>query len=450
MASVIYSVFLFYGLFAFVGALLLFIMFKGSKPVYVTSWLISSVLVGIAASLMVLRDVVPEFISYTFAHGLNIASYIYVYACCLSLLGIDMRLRRIAVWAFIASVTFLIALAAVGDRFGLAYQPAVVALSGAAFNFFTSLLVLKFYRQRQTNLVCMLLTAFMLCAVVWSSRFLMVVFYGVGFAFEGGIINAVTFTLLLVLSIARYMCFVVVVISIEEQKKEDLIAANHSMKLALADQKVEQTELHFLASLTALAKARDNETGNHIIRTQQYVRALAQRLHAMGHYTDILSEESIDILVRAAPLHDIGKIGIPDVILLKNGLLSSDEWTIMKTHALIGESVLDVLELERDGRSSVIAKAIKIAGGHHEKWDGTGYPRGLAGDTIPLEARIMSLADMYDALLSERPYKKAWSHDKAVVEIISKRHTQFDPVIVDAFVYEQDAFKVIAQKYRDN
>jgi HD-GYP domain-containing protein (c-di-GMP phosphodiesterase class II) len=122
----------------------------------------------------------------------------------------------------------------------------------------------------------------------------------------------------------------------------------------------------------------------------------------------------------------------------------------MKTHALIGESVLDVLELERDGASDVIAKAIKIAGGHHEKWDGTGYPRGLAGHAIPLEARIMSLADMYDALLSERPYKKAWSHDEAVVEIISKRNLQFDPLIVDAFVYEQDAFNVIAQKYRDS
>jgi HD-GYP domain-containing protein (c-di-GMP phosphodiesterase class II) len=449
-ASIIYSIFLFYGLFAFAGALLLFIQFKGSKPAYVTTWLISSVLVGIATSLAALRDVVPEVISFEFAHGLNIASYIYVYASCLSLLGRDIRLRRIAVWAFIASVAFLIVLAMVNDRFGLAFQPAVVALGGMALNFFSSWLVLKLYRQRQTNLVRLLLAAFMLSAVVWSSRFLMVVFYGVGFAFEGGIINAVTFTLLLVLGITRYMCFIGVVTSIEVQKKEELIAENHFIKLALAHKKVEQTESHFLASLNALAKARDNETGNHIIRTQQYVRALAQRLYAMGHYIDCLSEKSIDVLVRAAPLHDIGKIGIPDAILLKEGSLSVDEWTIMKTHALIGESVLDVLGLERDKTSDVIDKAIKIAGGHHEKWDGTGYPRGLAGEAIPLEARIMSLADMYDALMSERPYKKAWSHDEAVVEIISKRHTQFDPLIVDAFVYEQEAFKGIAQKYRDS
>lgn len=437
-------------MFAFAGALLLFIQFKGDQPTYVTNWVISSVLLGLATVLFALKDALPVFIPFELANGLNIASYIYVYASCLGLLGTDMRFRWIAVWALLVGSLFMIALMVIRVRFDVAFQPAVVALGGMAFNFITSLLVLKFYRQRQTNLIFVLMAVLMLSAVVWGMRLVTILFYGVGFASDGGIANAVTFTLLLVLGITRYMCFVGVVTSIEVQKKEELIAENHFIKLALAQKKIEQTEAYFLASLNALAKARDNETGNHIIRTQEYVRSLAQRLRALGHYTDSLSEQSIDVLVRAAPLHDIGKIGIPDAILLKNGPLSSDEWTVMKTHALIGESVLDVLELERDGASDVIAKAIKIAGGHHEKWDGTGYPRGLAGDAIPLEARIMSLADMYDALMSERPYKKAWSHDEAVVEIISKRNLQFDPLIVDAFVYEQDAFNVIAQKYRDS
>lgn len=437
-------------MFAFAGGLLLFIQFKGAKQGYVTSWVVGSVLLGIATVLLALKDALPIFIAYELANGLNIASYVYVYASCLSLLGTDVRLRRIAVWAFIFGLAFVITLMVVRAHFDLAFQPAVVALGGMAFNFAISLLVLKFYRQRQNLLVGVLVVVLMLSTLVWGVRVVTILFYGVGFASDGGIVNAATFTLLLVLGITRYMCFVGVVSSIEGQKKEELIAENHFIKLALAHKKVEQTEAHFLASLNALAKARDNETGNHIIRTQEYVRLLAQRLQALGHYTDSLSEQSIDVLVRAAPLHDIGKIGIPDAILLKNGPLSGDEWTVMKTHALIGESVLDVLELERDGNSSVIAKAIKIAGGHHEKWDGTGYPRGLVGDTIPLEARIMSLADMYDALMSERPYKKAWSHDEAVVEIISKRNIQFDPLIVDAFVYEQEAFNAIAQKYRDS
>jgi HD-GYP domain-containing protein (c-di-GMP phosphodiesterase class II) len=437
-------------MFAFAGALLLFIQFKGDKLTYVTNWVISSVLLGLATVLFALKDVLPRFIPFELANGLNIASYIYVYASCLSLLGTDMRSRWVAVWAAILGVAFTITLMVVRVRFDVAVQPAIVALGGMAFNFVTSLLVLKFYRQRQNNLVWVLVAVLMSSAFLWAVRFVTILFYGVGFALEGGIVNAVTFGILLVLGITRYMCFIGVVTSIEAQKKEELIAENHFIKLALAHKKVEQTETHFLASLNALAKARDNETGNHIIRTQEYVRLLAQRLQALGHYTDSLSEQSIDVLVRAAPLHDLGKIGIPDAILLKNGPLSSDEWTVMKTHALIGESVLDVLELERDGASDVIAKAIKIAGGHHEKWDGTGYPRGLAGDAIPLEARIMSLADMYDALMSERPYKKAWSHDEAVVEIISKRNLQFDPLIVDAFVYEQEAFNAIAQKYRDS
>lgn len=449
-ASVLYSLFLFFGMFAFAGALLLFIQFKGDKPTYVTSWVISSILLGSATVLVALKDALPAFVPFELANGLNIASYVYVYASCLGLLGTDIRFRWIAVWAFLAGFLFTIALMVVRVRFDLAFQPAVVALGGLVFNFVTSLLALKFYRQRQTNLDGVLVAVLMLSAFVWAVRLVTILFYGVGFALDGGFANAVTFSLLLVLSITRYMCFIGVVTSIETQKKEELIAENHFIKLALAHKKVEQTEAHFLASLNALAKARDNETGNHIIRTQEYVRLLAQRLQALGHYTDSLSEQSIDVLVRAAPLHDIGKIGIPDAILLKNGPLSGDEWTVMKTHALIGESVLDVLELERDGNSSVIAKAIKIAGGHHEKWDGTGYPRALAGETIPLEARIMSLADMYDALMSERPYKKVWSHDEAAVEIISKRNSQFDPLIVDAFVYEQDAFNVIAQKYRDS
>lgn len=435
---------------AFAGALLLFIQFKGAKQGYVTSWVVGSVLLGIATVLLALKDALPIFIAYELANGLNIASYVYVYASCLSLCGTDVRLRRIAVLAFIFGLAFVIALMVIRTHFDLAFQPAVVALGGMAFNFVISLLVLKFYRQRKTQLVGVLVVVLMSSAFVWGVRLVTILFYGVGFASDGGIVNAVTFTLLLLLGITRFMCFVGVVTSIEVQKKEELIAENHFIKLALAHKKVEQTEAHFLASLNALAKARDNETGNHIIRTQEYVRALAQRLQTLGHYTDSLSKDSIDVLVRAAPLHDLGKIGIPDAILLKNGPLSSDEWTVMKTHALIGESVLDVLELERDGNSSVIAKAIKIAGGHHEKWDGTGYPRGLAGDAIPLEARIMSLADMFDALLSERPYKKAWSHDEAVVEIISKRNIQFDPLIVDAFIYEQEAFNAIAQKYRDS
>jgi response regulator RpfG family c-di-GMP phosphodiesterase len=147
---------------------------------------------------------------------------------------------------------------------------------------------------------------------------------------------------------------------------------------------------------------------------------------------------------------ELDAMAIPDNILLKNGSLTEAEWVVMKTHTTIGETVFDAEGVSRDDDADLVDIAIKIAGGHHEKWDGSGYPRGLVGQAIPLEARIMSLADMYDALVSKRVYKKAWTHEEAMQEIVSKREIQFDPLIVDAFLAEQNAFREIAHQYRDH
>ncbi|MBU3593703.1 HD domain-containing protein [Polynucleobacter sp. 71A-WALBACH] len=211
------------------------------------------------------------------------------------------------------------------------------------------------------------------------------------------------------------------------------------------------SELKMLSSLNALALARDNETGAHIVRTQEYVKCLARRLRSQGDYEEALSDEDINLMHKAAPLHDIGKVGIPDGILYKKGALTSEEWGVMKTHAYIGENILTSAKAQLPdivGRD-VIDVAIEIAAAHHEQWDGGGYPRGLKGAEIPLSARIMALADMYDALISERVYKSGWSHDEAVAEILRKRGTHFDPVVVEAFATERDRFQAIAQRHRD-
>jgi len=210
-----------------------------------------------------------------------------------------------------------------------------------------------------------------------------------------------------------------------------------------------QTEDQMLASLNALSLVRDNETGNHVIRTQHYVKAIATRLFAMGKYPDQINEHKIDLLFRAAPLHDIGKVGIPDSILQNPRKLDADEWATMKTHTTIGESVLSAANLQYQNKKTIIGTAIKIAGGHHEHWDGSGYPRGLVGGAIPVAARIMAIADVYDALVSKRVYKKQWTHEQAVQEVISMRGTKFDPVIVDAFIAEQNSILEIAQQHRD-
>jgi response regulator RpfG family c-di-GMP phosphodiesterase len=449
-ASIIYTIFIFFGMFSFAGAALLFIQFKDQRQRYVSSWIIGSILIGTATVLVSLKDIAPDIVSYKLGNGLNIAAYIYFYYSCISLLGKKILFNWVAIKAFAASIIFMVALILVGDNFGVKYQPALVALCGLVFNSCTGLLVIKFYKQRHIRLAFALATLFFLTALVWGIRCFMIIFGDLGFAFEGGAVNFVSFLLLLVLGIARYMSFAGLVTSIEWRKREELIFQVHAMKVELANKKVEQSELQLLTSLNALAKARDNETGNHIIRTQNYVKELALRLRNDGHYTESLSDKSIDLLFKATPLHDIGKVGIPDNILLKNGPLTDEEWAIMKSHTLIGENVLDAVEVERDGEADLVSVAIKIAGGHHEKWDGTGYPRGLKGNEIPLSARIMALADVYDALVSERVYKSGWDHEDAVKEIVSKSGTHFDPLVVDALIAEQSNFQDIAQKYRDN
>lgn len=208
-------------------------------------------------------------------------------------------------------------------------------------------------------------------------------------------------------------------------------------------------ESGMLKSLNALSMVRDNETGNHILRTQHYVKRLAERIKAMGFYSGDLSEDAIDRMTKAAPLHDIGKVGIPDDILKKPGALTDEEWVIMKSHASLGENVLNAAKLEDTKHAKVLDVAIEIAGAHHENWDGTGYPRGLRGNAIPLSARIMALADMYDALVSERVYKRKWTHEEACEEIIKNKGKRFDPILVEAFMNEAEFFNDIAQRYGD-
>jgi HD-GYP domain-containing protein (c-di-GMP phosphodiesterase class II) len=160
-----------------------------------------------------------------------------------------------------------------------------------------------------------------------------------------------------------------------------------------------------------------------------------------------LDDETIEAMFLAAPLHDVGKVGIPDSILLKPGKLTESEWTTMKTHALIGENVLLSAADETDSNDLKIAG--DLAGGHHEKWNGTGYPRALAGEAIPLSARIMAIADVYDALTSSRVYKSAWSHEEAKSEIASLSGTQFDPQVVEAFFAAETEIVLIADQFKD-
>lgn len=204
-----------------------------------------------------------------------------------------------------------------------------------------------------------------------------------------------------------------------------------------------------MIAMGSLAETRDNETGNHIRRTQNYIRMLAQRLSDNPLYTDRLTPDVIMRLFKSAPLHDIGKVGIPDRILNKPARLDPDEFETMKKHTVIGRDAIIAAEKTLGSQSSFLSYAREIAWTHHEKWDGTGYPRGLAGDAIPLSGRLMAIADVYDALISARVYKKAYSHEETVELIKQGIGTQFDPAVGAAFLAVAEEFHEVSRVFSD-
>lgn len=203
-----------------------------------------------------------------------------------------------------------------------------------------------------------------------------------------------------------------------------------------------------MESMAAVAETRDPETGAHIKRTQHYARAVARQLQRSGHYPQILNRKYIDLLFLSAPLHDIGKVGVPDNVLLKAGPLTDEEQKIMRRHAEFGRAIIHSTAEHIEG-DNFLAIAGEIAATHHEKWDGTGYPEGLRGQDIPLSGRIMAIADIYDALISRRCYKEPFSHERAKAIMRSLRGTTFDPVVLDAFLEIESEILEISARFRD-
>ncbi len=204
-----------------------------------------------------------------------------------------------------------------------------------------------------------------------------------------------------------------------------------------------------IRALAHLAEARDPETGNHILRTQSYMKRLATDLRGHPRFAGLINDRYIELLTMSAPLHDIGKVGIPDHILLKPGKLTADEWVVMKTHAQCGSNAIEQAERDVDAPLEFLTLAKEIAHWHHEKWDGSGYPDGLAGEAIPLAARLMAVADVFDALISKRVYKEAMTTAEAGRLLKEGRGRHFDPDVVDTFLAAYDDFVAIAERYRD-
>lgn len=236
-----------------------------------------------------------------------------------------------------------------------------------------------------------------------------------------------------------------------KQARDWLRDQNSYLEAEVARRMAENESIQEVAirALAHLAETRDPETGNHILRTQRYVRQLATGLRAPARFSATLTDRYIRFLTRSAPLHDIGKVGIPDAILQKAGPLSAAEWEIMKTHAALGSEAIAMAERDAVGPVDFLAQAKEIARWHHEKWDGSGYPDGLAGEAIPVSARIMALADVFDALVTPRVYKAPLSYADARDIIAAGRGRHFDPDMVDVFLADFASYCDIADGAHD-
>ena len=223
-----------------------------------------------------------------------------------------------------------------------------------------------------------------------------------------------------------------------------------SLELLQRSEQVVAAQSATISAFCSLVEARDNETGHHIRRTQYYVFALCNALRQHPRFAEELTPENVHLIFGSAPLHDIGKVGIPDRILLKPGKLDADEWKIMMTHVNLGEQAIAAAEIDAGGEAtSFLRFAREIALSHHEKWDGSGYPQGLKGEQIPVSARLMAVADVYDALISERCYKPAFSHEKAMSILAEDNGRHFDPDVLAATLEIAGEFKEIAERFKD-
>jgi putative two-component system response regulator len=237
---------------------------------------------------------------------------------------------------------------------------------------------------------------------------------------------------------------------LETAQRQSIEQQNRSLEEKVCRQvrEISSAQLAAIFAMSKLAESKDPETGAHLERMREYCLVLSQQLAQLPRYHDVITQGFQDNIYAASPLHDIGKVGIPDEVLLKPGKLTDQEWLVMKRHPLIGGETLRAVDLQYPG-NDFVRIGIEIAECHHEKWDGSGYPQGLAGERIPLVARILALGDVYDALTSKRCYKEAFSHQKSRSIVTEQSGRHFDPDVVDAFLECEDEFIRIRAYFQD-
>lgn len=232
------------------------------------------------------------------------------------------------------------------------------------------------------------------------------------------------------------------------RRQLESLNSNLSSRVRAQVEEISLAQMATIFAMSKLAESRDEDTGEHLERMREYAKLLTEELQQDPEYDDVIDDRFIENIFAACPLHDIGKVGIPDRILLKPGKLTKEEFEMMKYHPSIGADTLRAVETLHP-TNSFIHMGIDIAESHHEKWDGTGYPKNLAGNNIPLVGRIVALGDVYDALTTQRCYKEAFSHEKSRAIILEGKGKHFDPKVVQAFLNKENEFIQIRQNFQD-
>ena len=418
-----------------IEAALLFFLFRKKNDASARLWICASILYCLALGILLSFNNTSPFTRYFLGNFFALYSSILFIYSLLQLFNISIKWKTFDATACLlgAFVMFLLVKLNLSTYVGVA--------AGVSYGLLNTYSYFRLKRaNKENNLGFNLISyTFLAIAILWFIRIPLSLKYEFKFAVDAGLANYILLFVSFALLIARDIGYLILRLRLTFNER---IAALNDYSESIKNQ--------MLKSLNAISHARDNETGNHIIRTQCYVREIALKLMEDGHYADQLNKNKIDAMFMVAPLHDIGKVGIPDAILLKPDSLNAQEWSIMKTHALIGETILQAAVDGDKKHAQLLQTAIEIAGGHHEKWNGTGYPRGISGQQIPLSARIMALADVYDALVSARVYKTRWSHEQAIEDIKRNSGNSFDPLVVEAFLSIQDRVKAIAAEYLDS
>ena len=223
-------------------------------------------------------------------------------------------------------------------------------------------------------------------------------------------------------------------------------SVNYVEELEAKNETISKMQMALIMVLVDMVEGRDEDTGDHIRKTAAYTRIIMNGLRKKGYYTDQITDQFMYDVFHSAPLHDVGKIGVSDLILNKPGKLTDEEFEEMKKHTLIGEEIMNKV-IEAVPNSGYLTEARNLAGGHHEKWNGKGYPRGLAGEEIPLSARIMAVADVFDALISKRVYKPPFTIEKALSIIKEDAGSHFDPLVAEAFLAEEEEVRKVAEAF---